>query len=173
MKSTGTGSVSQIRALVGKTSVGADRDGNGVEEISACFGKSDLRLLFSDIRGTQPVTITIEGSLFTGGIFRASMDLAVTGSGGGHNAFVSPNPLNPEAVLTFVTGSSGPVRVRLFDLSGRMVRTLLDQTNVAAGYHDVRIDGRDGTGARLASGTYFYRIDSTEGRTIGKVSVLK
>jgi len=173
MKSPGTGSVSQIPAILGKTAVGADRDGNGVEEITACFGKSDLRLLFSGIRGSQPVTATIEGRLFTGGVFRASMDLLVTASGGGHAASISPNPLNPEAVLTFVTSTAGPVRVRLFDLRGRLVRSLLDDPSAAAGYHDVRIDGRDASGARLASGLYFYRIESTEGQTVGKFSVLK
>ncbi len=173
MKSQGTGSVSQIPAILGKTVVNADRDGNGVEEIAACFGKTDLRLLFSDVRGTQPVTVTIEGTLYTGGIFRASMDLLVTASGGGHTASIAPNPLNPEAVLTFVTERPGPVRVRLFDPSGRMVRSLLDDPYAPAGYHDVRIDGRDASGARLASGLYFYRIDSRDGRTVGKFSVLK
>ena len=173
MKSPGTGSVSQIPAISGKTAVGSDRDGNGVEEIATCFSKTDLRLLFSDLHGTQPVTVTIEGALFTGGVFRASMDLLVTASGGGHSASISPNPLNPEAVLTFVTSSAGPVRVRLFDLRGRLVRSLLDDPFAPAGYHDVRVDGRDASGTRLASGLYFYRIESAEGRTVGKFSVLK
>ena len=168
MKSTGTGSVSRIPALTTKSTVGSDRDGNGVQEITACFGKTDLRNLFSSVHGTQSVTVAFEGSLLSGGIFRATMDLTVNGSGGGHNASVTPNPLNPDAILTFAIERAGPVRVRLFDLNGRLVRTLLDDPAAAAGYHDLRIDG-----SPLASGLYFYRIDAAEGHTFGKFSVLK
>jgi flagellar hook assembly protein FlgD len=76
-------------------------------------------------------------------------------------------------VLTFVTTNLGPVRVRLFDLRGRLVRSLLDDPYASSGYHDVRLDGRDDSGARLASGLYFYQIDSGDGQTVGKLSVLK
>ena len=123
-------------------SVGGDTDKNGVEEISACFLKTDLRLLFSDLRGTNSVTVAIEGSLFTGGRFRAMMDIQVSASGGGNlAASISPNPLNPDAILTFRTEREGPARVDLFDVGGRRVRSLLVEANLSVGYHDVRIDG--------------------------------
>jgi len=173
MKSHGTGSVEEVHAIVDKGTIFSDADGNGVQEITACFRKEDLRLLFSNLRGTTPVTITFEGRLFTGGIFRAQMDVQVTVGGGKLAALVSPNPLNPEATLTFITTEPGPVRVRLFDLNGRMIRSLLEESDAPAGYHDVRIDGRDEQGGRLASGLYFFRIDSREGVVLGKVSVLK
>ena len=173
MKSQNTGSVEEIRAIADRAAVISDQDGNGVDEITACFRKEELRLLFSNLRGTTPVTVTFEGRLFTGGIFRAQMDVLVTAGGGKLAALVSPNPLNPEATLTFVTTEPGPVRVRLFDLNGRMIRSLLEESAAPAGYHDVRIDGRDEHGGRLASGLYFYRIDAREGKVVGKVSVLK
>src|SRR5439155_14786868 len=157
MKSHNTGSVEEIRAS--EVATGGDRDGNGVQEIAACFRKEDLRLLFSHLRGNNPVTITLEGRLSTGEIFRAQMDVLVNAGGGKLAAWVSPNPLNPEATLTFITTERGPLRVRLFDLNGRMIRSLLEESDASVGYHDVRIDGRDEHGGRLASGFYFYRID--------------
>jgi hypothetical protein len=174
MKSEGTGSVSQIPAIQDKMSISADHDGNGAEEIEACFSKGDLRLLFGNLHGNTTVTVTIEGSFFAGGLFRAQMDVVVSASGGGQlAASVSPNPLNPEAILTFVTAKAGFARVDLFDLRGRLVRRLIEEPSLSPGYHDVRIDGRDDHGERLATGVYFYRINSVDGVDTGQLTVLK
>ena len=62
-------------------------------------------------------------------------------------AMVSPNPLNPSATLTFVTAKSGPLRASLFDVTGRLVKTLLRESSAPAGYHSVTLDGRDERGA--------------------------
>lgn len=174
MKSVGTGSVSEIRALTGKTTISGDHDGNGVEEIEACFGKEDLRQLFSSLHGSTTVTVTFEGSLYTGGLFRAQMDVAVLAGGGGAlAASLSPNPLNPEAVLTFVTERTGPARVQVFDLSGRLVQRLMDEANLPAGYHDVRVSARRDDGGTLASGVYFYRIEAAGEEETGRFTILK
>jgi len=88
-------------------------------------------------------------------------------------ASLSPNPFNPSAVLTFKTEKAGPVRVRLYDTTGRLVRTLLDESYASAGYHDVRVDGRGDGGEHLASGVYFYRIETADGDVVGRASILK
>jgi PKD repeat protein len=173
MRSPGTGSVDEISAIAGKTAVGGDHDGNGVEEITACFGKGDLRLLFANLHGNATATITIEGSLYTGGLFRAQMDVSVIAGGGPLAASLSPNPLNPDAVLTFVTERPGPVRVEVFDLNGRLVGRLMNESTLPAGYHDLRISARREDGGPLASGVYFYRIEAVEGRQTGRFTILK
>ena len=174
MKSTGTGSVREIHAIADKSAVVIDRDGNGIPEIEACFLKDDLRLLFGKIHRTRTVTVTLEGALFEGGTFRTQMDLTVTGSGHGKlAASISPNPLNPDAMLTFHTERAGTASVDLFDVNGRLVRRLLDQEAVPAGYHDVRLDGRDGNGEKLASGIYFFRVRSSGDETTGQFAILK
>jgi flagellar hook assembly protein FlgD len=99
--------------------------------------------------------------------------VAVHGSGGGASASVSPNPLNPEAVLTFVSPVAGPVRIQVYGSDGRMVRELLHDSFVAAGYHDVRFDGRDSGGERLASGVYFYRVETAAGEVGGRFAIVK
>jgi len=63
--------------------------------------------------------------------------------------------------------------VKLFDVHGRLLRTLLDQPWAEAGYHDVTIDGLDSRGGRLASGVYYVMIRS-EGTAAWKaITVLK
>lgn len=58
-------------------------------------------------------------------------------------------------------------------VSGRLTRTLLDEPRVPAGYHDLRIDGLDGWGRKLASGIYFYWIETSFGSTRGRFALLK
>jgi PKD repeat protein len=165
---------SQIYAMAGKAGIGADKDGNRILELTSCFSKVDLRSLFTDLpKGTNTVTATLEGDLSTGGKFRATLTVDVVSTGGGVAASVSPNPLNPEAILSFTISKPGRVRVSVFCLDGRLARTLLDGAVFENGRHDLRIDGQSNTGARLASGVYFYRIEAPEGATTGRFAVMK
>ena len=164
----------QISALTGKSSISSDSDHNGIDEIGICFGKDALRTLFSGLpNGRTTVTVMVEGNLAGGAKFSGSAQVDVQSSGAALAASLSPNPFNPSAVLTFKTEKSGPVRVRLYDMNGRLVRTLLDLSDAPAGYHDVRVDGHGEAGERLASGVYFYRIDTAEGQVVGRASILK
>ncbi|HEX6031514.1 MAG TPA: FG-GAP-like repeat-containing protein [Tepidiformaceae bacterium] len=174
MKSAGTGSVSEIHAITDKSALTVDRDGNGIPEIEACFLKDDLRLLFGSMHGTSTVTVSLEGRLFAGGVFRTQIDLLVTASGGGNlAASISPNPLNPDAVLTFHTEAMSTAQVDLYDVRGRLVRRLLEQEGLPAGYHDVRIDGRNDNGEKLASGIYFFRVRAGAEEMTGQFAILK
>lgn len=83
-----------------------------------------------------------------------------------------PNPFNPETEIRFQVPTSGVVTVQVFDLQGRVVRTL------AAGHHEaglyqVRWDGRDQTGLPVASGTYLYRVQAGAAAQVGQMILLK
>jgi hypothetical protein len=65
-----------------------------------------------------------------------------------------PNPFNPSTTITYRVTQQGPVAVRVFDLQGRLVKTLVDREQ-SVGAHSVQWDASD-----LASGTYFYRIEA-------------
>lgn len=173
MISAGTGSVSRISASPSKTIILGDRDNNLIEDATVCFAKADLRLLFSLLRGSNMVPVLVEGNLLTGGRFQGGITLDVSAGGGKLAAGIYPNPLNPRATLGFTTTRPGFVRVRLFDLNGRMVRQVLDSPTVEPGYHEVAIDGSDSEGRRLASGVYFYRVDAREGSSQGRLAVVK
>ncbi len=168
MLSPGTGTVSQILASPDKTSVGGDRDGNGVQEITACFARTDLERLFSNVTGRQDVTVTVEAALSSGGSLHGTASITVIGDRTTLAASVSPNPLNPEATLRFVTDAPGSLRVRIFDVRGRMIREVVNQSLAPAGDHSVRIDG-----SGMPSGIYLYRIDSSTRTVTGRFAILK
>lgn len=72
---------------------------------------------------------------------------------------LSPNPFNPSTRIEFTVSAPATVRVRVYDVSGRLVRSLVDEA-VPAGVHAATWDGRDAHGATVASGVYFIRLDT-------------
>lgn len=70
---------------------------------------------------------------------------------------VFPNPSNPAVHVEFATGKSGPVALAVYDLRGRLVRTLL-QAEVAPGTFVVDWTGEDDAGRTVASGVYFVQL---------------
>jgi len=71
-----------------------------------------------------------------------------------------PNPFNPTTTITYDVAAGGArVSIAVFDASGRLVRTLLDEHR-PAGTQAVDWDGRDSSGRPVSSGVYFYRMTS-------------
>jgi hypothetical protein len=124
------------------------------------------------VNGKTTVPATLEGSLTTGAPVRAPIDLVVVGGGSKSSVALSPNPLTRAGTLTVRNAADGPVRVRLFDLHGRLVRTLMDDWR-SAGYHDVALDRLDAAGAPLATGVYFVRAETSAGTAVERVTVVK
>ena len=69
-----------------------------------------------------------------------------------------PNPFNPATTLGFHVDRDGPVTLRVYDLQGRLVRTLVDGP-LPAGRHQTRWDGRDRAGRTVPAGVYLARLD--------------
>ena len=87
-----------------------------------------------------------------------------------------PNPANPISKFFYAipkNAGSQDVRLRIFDLNGRLVRTLVSGPQ-SGGAHTALWDGKDDHGVGVASGTYFARINI--GRTFtqnSQVTILK
>jgi hypothetical protein len=160
-----------------KSIVDHDRNHNGIAEIRVCFTRNDLKALFASLpNGTSNVIVTLEGGLVGGGKFQGTTPVHVVKLsflGAGTLASVSPNPLNPQAKLTFVTTLPGLASVQVFDLNGRLVRNLMAEQSLSPGVHEVTVDGRNEQGNRLASGVYYYRVRSVDGITKGTFVMLK
>jgi subtilisin family serine protease len=84
---------------------------------------------------------------------------------------LSQNPSRAGAALSFRVVRPGPVQVGLYDLNGRLVRTLESGT-APPGERIVRWDGKDDRGAAVGNGVYFFRVDSPDGVEQRKVAVL-
>lgn len=69
-----------------------------------------------------------------------------------------PNPFNPSTTLSFELPSSGQARLSVFDVSGRLIRTLVDGS-LPPGKHEVVWDGRDASGRDVGSGTYLGQLE--------------
>jgi hypothetical protein len=82
----------------------------------------------------------------------------------------APNPFNPATTLHFSLPAAGHVELRVFDVQGRLVRSLVDGQR-PAGAGEARWDGRDTDGRQVASGTYYARL-AAAGRTSVKPLVL-
>ena len=70
-----------------------------------------------------------------------------------------PNPFGPNTTIRYTSPVSGRVSVRVYDLAGRVVATLVDE-EVEPGEHVATWDGTTDSGERAASGVYFVRLEA-------------
>jgi len=71
----------------------------------------------------------------------------------------TPNPFGPFTSLSFGMAESGPVRVTVYDVSGRVVRTLVNATR-REGIHRLSWDGRDRGGHPVGAGIYYVHFEA-------------
>jgi flagellar hook assembly protein FlgD len=97
----------------------------------------------------------------------------VDGSARNELSHAHPNPFNPVTRIAYSVKEAGPVTIEIYNVAGRVVRTLLDVEVEAGAAGYVVWDGTDGGGERCASGVYFYRIAAPGFTTSRKMVMLK
>ena len=70
----------------------------------------------------------------------------------------APNPFNPRTLIRFDLPVAADAHLEIYDLAGRLVRTLVAGEHLPAGGHERAWSGRDRTGRPVAAGVYFYRL---------------
>jgi flagellar hook assembly protein FlgD len=84
-----------------------------------------------------------------------------------------PNPFSNTTEVAFAVPAPGvDVDLRIYDVSGRLVRTLAEGRH-APGVYRLVWDGLDGSGRRVASGVYFSRVVIGEWRATRKMVLLR
>ncbi len=71
-----------------------------------------------------------------------------------------PNPFAARTAIAFDLPQRERVTLRIFDVTGRLVKTLANGSDLEAGSHRLDWDGRDERGALLQAGLYFCRLDA-------------
>jgi len=85
----------------------------------------------------------------------------------------SPNPFGGSATrITFAVPRAQSATLRVFDVQGRLVRTLVNGP-VAAGLHTVDWNGRNDDEREVAAGVYFYRLEAGEKNATRKMILLR
>jgi hypothetical protein len=84
-----------------------------------------------------------------------------------------PNPFNPVTVIPFSLEERGHVSINVYDVSGRLVRTLVNEVRETGIHSDVTWDGRNSTGDPVASGIYFYKLITKNFAQARKMVLLK
>lgn len=83
-----------------------------------------------------------------------------------------PNPFNPETKISYQLPVESHVSIKVFNLTGQLVRTLVEEFKTA-GVYTVVWEGRNDTGLSLPSGAYFYRINAGDFQQTLRMILLK
>ncbi len=112
----------------------------------------------------------------------AAFQVALFGDGSGRTSLPkafslgqnAPNPFNPSTTIKFAVpeGKAGPVTLKVYDVRGRLVRSLVDGSK-EAGTYALFWDGTDGNGQNVSSGVYFYRMVAGDFTQTRKMVMLK
>jgi hypothetical protein len=81
-----------------------------------------------------------------------------------------PNPFNPTTTIRFYLMETARVRLSIFNLEGKLVRTIVDEV-LSDGYKEVIWDGKDARGRPVSSGLYFCQL-KVGGRTLTRAMTL-
>ena len=129
------------------------------------FSTNDLLPSFRASGEPAPITIELRVTDANGYTSTDQIAINITGVVGVDDVPVAfeltgnrPNPFNPRTTISFAVPVAGQVSLRVMDVRGQLVRTLIDES-IAAGRHARIWDGADSRGRPVASGVYLYRLE--------------
>ena len=83
-----------------------------------------------------------------------------------------PNPFNPRTLISFDLPRAVEVRLAIYDASGRIIRTLVDEA-MPAGNHAIEWDGKDNAGRSVSTGVFFYQMTAGDFASQKRMTLLK
>ena len=85
----------------------------------------------------------------------------------------APNPSKPQTTIMYRLNSASAVSLRIFDVNGRLVRTLFENSPQSPGEQNVPWDGRSDEGLAVGAGMYFYQVQTAQKTATGKMVVVR
>ncbi|MFH1851945.1 MAG: Ig-like domain-containing protein [Candidatus Neomarinimicrobiota bacterium] len=116
-------------------------------------------VIIDDLRLIKPVTVGVEAAGFT-----QPLEYSLAAN--------YPNPFNPVTNISFTIPEAGQISLAVYDISGRLVRTLV-RHDLTAGQHHVEWDGTNNNGELQASGVYFYRLSGDDVNLSRRMTLIK
>ena len=161
LENDGSGHFAAVRAPCGvgvnpKTLIVADLDGNGGHDLATANAGAGTVSVLLDVSPPASAPNRISA-------LKRPRKLESEAAPRFELAASRPNPARGEATIPFAIPRDGPVELRVYDVAGRMVRTLVHAT-LPAGEHEARWDGMTDGGMRASPGTYFYRLRAGDQR---------
>jgi flagellar hook assembly protein FlgD len=83
-----------------------------------------------------------------------------------------PNPFSGQTTINYHVPTAGRVTLRVYDLTGQLVRTLVDR-RLALGSHSAVWDGSDEAERRVSAGAYFYKLQVGSSRAARRMTHLR
>lgn len=83
-----------------------------------------------------------------------------------------PNPFNPSTQINYSVEKSGPVKLSIYDTSGRLIR-ILELGHKTKGEYTVNWNGRNEQGQTVASGLYFCHLEATGSNKTMKMTLMR
>jgi hypothetical protein len=132
---------------------GGGASSGGAWSLTGTIGQPDAGVLSNGV-------YTLHGGFWWGGVAPTAVEEQPRLAGARFSLQpVQPNPSNPATSIRFELASAGQVSVRIYNLRGELVTTLLDAQR-PAGQHQLVWRGQDDRGLPVASGVYVVRVDS-------------
>ena len=114
-----------------------------------------------------------EEPLYSGGLQPTSVtSVPVSSIFGKSDLRIDPNPSRDAVGIHFRVPVAGATDVGIYDVSGRLVRRVLDKV-MSAGEASVAWDGRDNSGKEVAAGVYFVRVTTPTTKRFGRITLLR
>jgi hypothetical protein len=151
-----------------------DVDNDGHNEVALGFqGQSDSLLTFTQVFNPADSTYVVDQStrvavVNSQRVFMRVLSAGATGIGIADERVVIPtdyvleqnypNPFNPTTSIRFELPIDKAISVTVYDVSGRVVKTLVNNQVYSQGVHEVQWDGTTDGGVSAASGTYLYTL---------------
>jgi hypothetical protein len=84
-----------------------------------------------------------------------------------------PNPFNPTTTIRYEIKTAGPVSLKIYNVAGQLVKTLVDGQRIAGQVYEANWNGLNDAGQSVSSGVYFYKLVSTNFTQTKKMVLLK
>ncbi|MEJ5306045.1 MAG: T9SS type A sorting domain-containing protein, partial [Ignavibacteria bacterium] len=79
-----------------------------------------------------------------------------------------PNPFNPSTTINFALPKESIVTLKVYNMIGQEIMTLINGEKINAGYHSVKVDG-----SKLTSGVYIYKLTAGDFVSVKKMVLMK